>query len=174
MNKIKLSDGASWAEIISALAIIVSLVFVIVEIRENSTATSAANATDYTTVMSNWYRNMAMDEDAMAAYMKFMADPDSSSAVEQSSAVFALHSIMIILQNGEWLSQQGVLDKSYQQQLNSIILTASGRPGFERYWSMRKGFFTPEWQTIVENLMKVEESNRPSIYLHPDLPVPND
>lgn len=173
MNKIKLSDGASWAEIISALAIVVSLVFVVVEVRENSTATNTANATAHTTIMSNWYSNMANDEDAIAAYMKFMADPDSCSIEEQTSAVFSLHSIMLILQNGEWLSRQGVLDRSYQQQLNSVMLAAIGRPGFVRYWSMRKGYFTPEWQDIIESSVIIEDIGRPSIYTHPDLPVPN-
>jgi len=172
MKMIKLSDGASWAEIISALAIVVSLMFLVVEVRENSTATNTANATAHTTMISNWYQGMAKDADAMAAYMKFISDPDSCSVVEQTSAVFSLHAVMLILQNGEWLSYQGVLDKNYQQRLNSVLQTVTSSIGFKRYWSMRKSFFTPKWQANVEALITKNKSNRPSIYSHPDLPVP--
>ena len=53
--KTKLSDIASVAEIVGAIAVILSLIYVGIQVNENASAVRSASANDANTAMQNWY-----------------------------------------------------------------------------------------------------------------------
>lgn len=167
MNKTKISLWVNYAEIVGVVAIVISLAVVVFELRENSKATNAASAIAHSTNMSDWYARMASDEKAIANFLKFVDDPESCTQKERASAVFSLHSMMIVLQNGFYLSRQGVFDADYETQLSTVLTTISDSKGYRFYWELRKGYFDPEWRAVVDSILLEDHSDRQTIYRLP-------
>jgi len=78
MNQ-KLSDWASIAEIISAVAIVISLVFVGMEIRRNTEAEHLSSYDRLLAEMVNWRMTLAANPETHAAWLSYIeaADPES-------------------------------------------------------------------------------------------------
>jgi len=66
--KLKLSDFAQIAEIISAFAIVLSLFFVGFQLRDNAKATRSATANSSIASLSAWYAGLGLSEQASANY----------------------------------------------------------------------------------------------------------
>lgn len=170
MKKVKLSEWVRFSEIIGVVALVITLGVIVLELKENAKATNAASAIAHTTNMSSWYSSMAKDEKAIANFRKFLENPESCTATERASAVFSLHAMMIIMQNGLYLSKQEVFDETYQQQLNVVLTTITDSRGFQLYWTLRRNHFAPDWQDTVDALLQSDFSDLPTIYNLPGQP----
>jgi hypothetical protein len=60
---------------------------------------------------------------------------------------------MLQFQNNSYLVEEGTLDVEMLSAINNTLATLSGTPGFEMYWSHRRGLFFPEYQDFIEQLM---------------------
>jgi len=78
MNQ-KLSDWASIAEIISAVAIVISLIFVGIEIRRNTEAEYLSSYDRLLAEVTNWRMTLATNPETFAAWLSYREaiDPDS-------------------------------------------------------------------------------------------------
>jgi len=62
--KLKLAEWASIAEIIGAVAVIVSLIYVGLQVNDNTAAVRSAAANDASVAMQVWYLEMGSNRDA--------------------------------------------------------------------------------------------------------------
>ncbi len=62
--KIKLSDFASIAEIIGAFAVVISLIYVGVQVNDSAGAVRSASANDANVAVQNWYMQIGSDQRA--------------------------------------------------------------------------------------------------------------
>jgi len=78
MNQ-KLSDWASIAEIISAVAIVISLIFVGMEIRRNTEAEYLSSYDRLLAEMTDWRMTLATNPETLAAWFSYQeaVDPES-------------------------------------------------------------------------------------------------
>ena len=70
-----LSDFASIAEVIGAVAVIVSLIFVGFQLRETARATRTATASAASASMSAWYTATGGSEQTSALFLNFFFRP---------------------------------------------------------------------------------------------------
>ena len=75
--KYDLKKTAIVAEIVGGIAIVVSLIFVGIQVRESTKATRSATATATIGTMASWYSNLGNNVQTAELFWKFMADPDS-------------------------------------------------------------------------------------------------
>ena len=60
---------------------------------------------------------------------------------------------MLRFQNDFYLVEEGTLGVKMLSAINNTLATLRGTPGFEMYWSHRRGLFFPEHQDFIERLM---------------------
>lgn len=80
--KLKLSEMANIAEIVAAAAIIVSLVYVGVQVNDSTRAVRSATANDISAAVSSWYITVGSNQQASQIYYGGMRNPDSLSPQE--------------------------------------------------------------------------------------------
>lgn len=151
--KNKLSDIASIAEIIGAIAIVISLIFVGVQLEGNTQATRSASAIAASTATSQWYVALASSERNSILFRDFITDPDSLTTEERYQAIMNLHGAIIIWQNNFYLGQEGTLDPRIKDSVTETIAIIKDRPGWQMYWEQRRSVFFPEFQSYVDELM---------------------
>ena len=144
-------------ETFSALAVVISLVFVGLQMNENTRATRSAIAAETTATVSEWYNTMADNSDTSRLFRTFVAYPSTLNPDEQYRAIMKLHSFMVILQSTYYLEQEGTLDTNIRDSLSIVLGTVGTQPGMVMYWQSRRDIFTNEnFIAFVDKVVKGE------------------
>ena len=149
----KLSEAANWAEIVSAIGLVISLIYVGIQVTDNTSAMRSETASNASTEIIDWYTHMSGDPELMDVWLRGVTEPDSLDEQESLRFVFLLHIIMLQFQNNYYLVEEGTLDEKMLLAINNTLSTIRGTPGFAMYWSLRRDLFNPEYQAFVEQLM---------------------
>ena len=75
--KYKLKNIARIAEIFGGIAILISLIFVGIQFKENTKATRSATATATISTMASWYSEIGNNQQSSTLLYKFLMTPDS-------------------------------------------------------------------------------------------------
>ncbi|WP_265529670.1 hypothetical protein [Sphingomicrobium marinum] len=162
--KFKLKQWAQIAEVISAVAIVLSLIFVGLQLRSNAQATQYASANATNASISSWYSRIANNEQASSIFWSALSSPDSLTPAEWYQFVLNMHALMLNLQNSYYLNAEGTLDTEIQNSLAVIVAGVRDQPGFARYWEQRKSIFYPEFQAYIDAIMDSEVQVSEGLY----------
>jgi len=89
--KLRLSEIASVAEIVGAIAIVISLIYVGIEVKDSTRAVRSATANESIAAMSAWYLNVGSSEQASQMFFKGMTNPESLTREEKTQYIFLSH-----------------------------------------------------------------------------------
>ena len=151
--KAKLSDIASLAEVIGAIAVVISLLYVGVQVRDTTRAVRSAAVNDANTAIQSWYQMMASDPQLLKTYLDGILSQEPLSRDEEFRYMMITQAVMYAFQNTFLLGQEGSLDAGLMSSLNTGIQAVRHTPGFRRYWAERRGYFFPEFVAFVEELL---------------------
>jgi hypothetical protein len=159
-----LDQVALIVEIIGGIVIIISLIFVGLQLKESAKATRSATAVTTVSELTSWYSNLGNSEQGSYVFWNFMTNPDSITPVERFQAIMNLHGILLTWQNSYYLVKEGTLDKRVQESLLEIINGVKNNPGFQIFWQSRKAIFLKAFQEYVEEIMATDKTNSEGIY----------
>ena len=151
--KIKLKKLALLVEVLGGIAILISLAFVGIQLKENTKATRSSTATATIDTMTNWYVAMGTNGEASASFYRFLEDPESMTKEERLQHIYNFHGLFLAFQNSYYLSLEGTLDKRIPKSLNQVIYGVKDQPGFRLYWNSRKSIFFEEYRNYVDDLL---------------------
>ena len=98
-------------EIIGGITIIISLLFVGLQLKESAKATRSATAATTVSELTTWYSNLGNSEQGSFVFWNFMTKPDSLTPEKRFQAIVNIHGIMLTWQNSFYLVKEGTLDK---------------------------------------------------------------
>ena len=94
--KYSLKKTALIIEIIGGISIIISLLFVGIQLRESSKATRSATAASTVSEVTSFYSNLGNNTEGSRIFYEFMMRPDSLSPSERFQAVMNSHGIISV------------------------------------------------------------------------------
>ncbi len=162
--KYKLKNLALIAEIFGGIAILITLIFVGFQFRENTKATRSATATATIASMSSWYSNLGNNQQSSVLFWKFLTAPDSVSQEQRLQPIFNLHATFLLLQNSYLLVQDGTLDGRIQNSLAEAIKGVRNQPGMLLYWKLRRSIFMEEFQIYMDEILQSTDKVPESIF----------
>lgn len=145
-------------------AVVISLVFVDVQLRETTRATRAAAASAVSTATSEWYWNLGCSAQASAVALTFLTGPERLSKEEQYQAMMLFHGVLLLFQNSHYLSKQRALDSTIHNTVLEAIVAVKTTPGWALYWKERRGYFHPAFQAYIESLISTDRTVSEGIY----------
>ena len=150
---------ASIAEVIGAIAIVISLIYVGVQVTASTRAVRSATANETASALSSWYTRLGTNLQASQVFIDGMTDPESLSREELFQFVVQFHGLMLEYQAAYYLSQEGTLDIELQESLTNTILGTRDLPGFAMYWGQRRDLFKSSFKDYIENLLSTGTTN---------------
>jgi hypothetical protein len=170
--KLKLKKIASIAEVIGAIAIVISLIYVGIQVNDSTRAVRSATATETSAAISSWYAEVGSNSEATRILLNVMNDPESASREEALQFVYMIHGLMTEYQIAYYLSQEQTLDVQLRESLVNTITGVREQPGFLMYWQQRRDLFDPGFpgfRTFMDDLITNGETNTnlEQIYLPP-------
>ena len=140
-------------EIVGAVAVIVTLLYLSVQIKDSARAARSAAVTDATNAMLQFYSGLGNNPQTSALFLEGMAHPESMSRQNQFQFLMLLHSAFLGFQRSYFLAREGTLDVGLRDSIGTAILTVNQLPGMHFYWRQRKSYFQSEFVDWVEDLL---------------------
>ena len=140
------------AQVVSALAVIGTLIYVARQIKQNtaalrSTATQAASEQ-----AAESYRTLATDPVLAAIFIRGLDSPQALSDVETAQFNSLWMHVCFNMQNWYMQTHEGFLDGSLLESWSRIMSPISALPGFAAFWEQRRHIYTPEFRSFLESL----------------------
>lgn len=154
-----LEAWAAIAEIIGALAVVITLAYLAVQIRQNSSAIRSSNATTVHINTQNLAQAPMMDRELAEIILRALNGDDELSRSEKLAAYAWIYQF---LKTGELAHQsfvRGELDEEYWEASMNFYRSYYQTPGFRSYWADRRSAFTEDFRKVVDKWMN--ESSTP-------------
>lgn len=174
-----LQDWAAIAEMVSAVGVVATLVYLAVQVRHGRESldanTRALRAQAISDVTRNVHEQMSMlqqGQDVAATLMDF-ASKDSLGPREALLIDAFLTSMFVARQNEFFQWRQGLLDESVFKSLHHTIFTVLASPNGQHWWDHEgRSLLAPEFVEFVNELVSEGgsaslESWRKAIHLSP-------
>ncbi len=148
--KLKLSEMASIAEIIGAFAIVISLVYVGVQLTQN---TKGIRAQSYYNVLSGknaLYRELAANEELFSILVQGMvADPPLTSVMDGARTHLILYAFMNEFETSYLLYKADAVEEEIWLRDKAQMAGMIGFPGMINWWSLAKQYFHKDFVAEV-------------------------
>ena len=152
--KARLPELAHVAEIVSAVAIVISLLYLGIQVNGSTRAVRSAATNDAATAVQSWYMAIGSSEQTSRLWFHGVTDPDSLSREELFQFVMMTHAVMLGFQNSFNLAEQGALDVEIRESINKTVVSVKDQPGFELYWRLRGPLFGQDFRDYIDELLR--------------------
>lgn len=153
-----LEQAAFLAQIVSALAVFASLVFVGLQVRQNTNAVRAASSQAHSTMYHGLTDNLVNHQDFAQIWWKGVENLDHLHEGEVvrffafSSSIFRFFESSRV----QWL--RGQLDDEHWHTVEQHAIALAVKPGVQSFWRLRKHWHCPAFQKWFESLPTQEIS----------------
>jgi len=144
------------ADVVGAVAIIITLVYLTIQVKDSARASRSAAVTDATTAMQAFYQELGSNAATSKLFLDGLRNPDALSEQDQFQYLMLMHSCYLGFQRSFFLAREGTLDVALRESIGTAIHAANHLPGMHQYWRQRKGYFQPEFVEWVEDLLARE------------------
>ena len=155
----KLSDWASIAEVVGAIAIVISLIYVGIQVNDSTVAVRSATATETSSAISSWYSDLGTNLQASDVFLRGFTNPESLTPAETAQYIFMTHGLFFQYQAAYYLAEEGTLDTELQQSLVNTVRGVREQPGFLMYWEQRGNLFQPGFKAFVDDIIVNGDTN---------------
>lgn len=143
----------AFSEIIGAGAVVVTLIYLAIQVRESTKASRSAAVTDATSGIQAWYQELGTNAENAALFLDGMNDPEALSSLRRFQFLMLIHSVFLGFQRSYFLSKAGTLDVGLRDSIGTAIQAVNQQPGIHYYWHQRRIFFQPEFAAWIESLL---------------------
>lgn len=164
MTKMKLENWASLAEIIGALAVVISLVYVGIQVNDSAGATRSAASNDVNVALQEWYMQVGSDKQTSELLYRALMSEKALPDEEEFQFLMMTHGFFLGVQNSFLLAEEGTIDEELRNSLNTTIGNINQLPGMERYWSQRKAYLHSGFVEWVEQISAQGAAQTMDIY----------
>ncbi len=153
MTKFSLSDWANVAEIGAATGVIISLIFVGLQLQSNTEATEAATR-EAINQKDLEFLSLRIDSSVLARAHAKLENGEELSSLEESQLVHQEYVNFISFEHSFYQYQKGVLEpKEWSRHKNIVRLQIEGFPYSQIMWARKQHTFTPEFQVLVDSFV---------------------
>jgi len=138
------------SDVLAAIAVIVTLGYVAVQIRQNTSALRSAATQGTHDQSAAQYDLLASDPELSDIFVRGLEAPDTLNRIETGRFYAFLLGVIFRFQNWHLQTQSQALDKEHIESWARVLRQISGMPGFQRFWEDRRHIFTPTLVAYLE------------------------
>ena len=139
------------AEILGIFIVIGSLLFVGIQIRQNTRVIKLSATQNVSHEFREALGIIAADTEMADLHLRGSRDTNFLSPAEKHRFFIFLNNIYRVYENTYYQYQQGVLDSDIWNGMLTQMAFPKNTPGYLEFWDERKQIFSKEFQTFYEN-----------------------
>ena len=154
MTRPKLSELSHYAEIIAAIAVVISLIYVGRQVQDNTAAIRSASVQSIADASDEVLREIAADEGLARIQLYGNTDYSALSELDAHRYRMFMRGQWIRMQNIFVQRQIGVLEDSFWTMYARIICEIQAAPGAQATWDNNKAVLDARFVAFVESCSK--------------------
>lgn len=154
MAKLKISELSHYAEIVAAIAVVISLLYVGRQVQDNTAAIRSASVQSIADASDEVLRELAADKELARIQLNGNAHYSELSELDAHRYRMFMRGQWIRMQNIFVQRQIGVLEDSFWTMYARIICEISASPGAAATWEGNKAVLDTDFVAFVESCSK--------------------
>ena len=146
-----LADLAYVAEVVGAIAVVISLFYVAFQIRQNTRAVRSATAQSVHEHYASWYHLLAGDGELSQIVVNGLKDYASLSEMDKARFVATFMAFLSYSQNAFIKWRENSLSEELWHGWELLMMNLVSAPGGRSFWKERGYIFGEEFRDYVEN-----------------------
>ena len=147
-----LDDLGNIGELVAAIGVIASLIYLAVQIRQNTRSVRAATHHSAMRGASETQNVLAQSNDAARVFRIGSREPGELTEDERLRFDSMLLSIFMWFEDAFFQYQQSMVDREYWEGRQRALLSQLKRPGTASWWTRRSHFFARSFVSYVNQL----------------------
>jgi hypothetical protein len=149
---VTLSDLSNLGTFVSALAVVASLIFVGIQLRQNTRAVKATASQAHTAHWQAMLTPVIEHEDVAEIYRRGLSGMDSLTDNERVRFIVLVGAMFRFAESArlQWL--HGQLEDAHWMNMERNLTALAGNPGFKGYWAIRRDWYASDFQVWYDAL----------------------
>jgi hypothetical protein len=152
-----LQDWSNIAQVIGALAVVISLVYVGFQVKRNTSAVRSATAQAIHNNYGDWYMSMTSDAELNRIAIKGLKDYSSLEEVEKARFIEAFMAFTSYSQNAFYQWREKSLSPWLWGGWELLVMNLLASPGGKEFWKERGYVFGNEYRDYVEKVIMTKK-----------------
>ena len=146
-----IQDLGAISELLGSVAVIVSLVYLAVQVRRNAEATRSSTYQAIVAEFGAINTAMTSTPDLSSLFVNGLEEFDSRSADERAELSQLFFLVFHNFENMYYQHHRGHLEEGLWAGWKRLMLTYGRRPGFQQWWSHRRPVFSRDFVEFIDN-----------------------
>ena len=142
-------------EIIGAVAVVASLVFVGFQLRQNTRAMKLSSTNDLMSQLEQKLGELAEDKDTAELVFRGIPDPKSLEGLDLYRFTLVCQSTYFYMAKAHYQYRAGTLEPEIWATLHSQLANFMNTPGMARYWKQHGWNFPEQFRAYIEDEVMV-------------------
>lgn len=138
-------------EILGAVGVIITLIYLARQIRQNTKASRLATANAVAAAARDWNAPLLQDPELAWTFQVGTEDPTMLDEKEQARFVELCFSLLRMFEDMHYQYQSGFLDPEIWKGYERLYVAYAKAPGFRAYWKIRRHTFRPEFRDFIDS-----------------------
>lgn len=139
------------------IAVVASLVYVAVQVKQNTRELRSAGADSVVESIRDWHKILFQTAGTFEVFWSGLQDQESLDPKDRAKFMMIAFSFFKTVENLHFKYESGDLDEAVWRAWSVMLHSFIEHPGFQAYWRVRRSAFTPVFQSWVESSMDSEE-----------------
>jgi hypothetical protein len=151
-----LTDLASLGSFVSGVAVAITLIFLVIQMRQNTLAVRAAASQAHSAAYQELSTLVSTSGDLARIWRLGMADIGQLNDDERVRFISYVSSIFRFMESARLQWRHGQLDNQHWYELETEIKDFAMQPGVKAYWALRRRWHAEEFLKWFESLPQAE------------------
>ena len=138
-----------WLSLAASLGVIAGIVFLGVEIQQNTAVTRSAAALDISNASGEFFMRVAENPDLAKVVIVANEDPGALSEVEKVQYMSRTGAVIMLMEGAYKQFQLGFLPEAGWKPYEELIKSFLSNPVSRNWWVNSSTVFSPEFETMV-------------------------
>jgi hypothetical protein len=159
MTEFTISELGSLGEFASALAVIASLIYVGIQIKQNTNTARISTMQAHVDVWNDIVGNFCQSPELASIWRRGITDMSALNEVE-SVQFFAQTGLITRYYESSYLEwKEGVLDDRLWRGIKQTILDTISYSGYQQWWKIRRHWFYAEFREFIDEVIESDDGH---------------
>jgi len=148
-----------WLTLIANIGVIVGLIFLALEIRQNTEVARSAVDLEITMMGTDFHMRVAENPALARAYFIGLRDPDSLSEDERMQLHYLIPAVFLLLEGAHKQYIRGFLPEEGWMPYEGLIAYLLENPLVRDWWVNGSTVFSQDFETVVEDISGISRAS---------------
>ena len=152
-----MQDWANFSEIVGGLVVLITLIYLAVQVRQNNIALHSATAQAIHNTFMEGFTMLCTDDELNRVYRIGILDPTQLNEDEMAKFFAFLGYFTASMHNAHYQHTTGAVDRNVTGSWLEGYQQVYQTPGFQMFWPLRKHFYSEAYRAYVEEKMSAAQ-----------------